>query len=325
MDPSQLTPFSPLWALLRSGVIGGLVATLLGFFGGLSATADLFSPFRVQLALGLLALLVVFLVGRRWKTSVVLFITLLLNLIPLSPAWIDRSRVALPGDDPACRIVLFNVLTSNSRHEDVLDWIRSQNADVVGLIETDGRWSRSLEQLKDVFPHQVTIPRSDNFGLAMISRSPFTSEVYVMSETSVPTLAGTIEHPLIGPVPFVLTHPIPPMGKERWKDRNDVLRGVAAIHSEEPRRIVMGDLNTPPWSPNFRILTAEAGLHDTRRGFGIQASWPAGNPVLKTPIDHILVGPAVMVRHRAIGPDLGSDHLPVIVDLVFPPPPPGGR
>jgi endonuclease/exonuclease/phosphatase (EEP) superfamily protein YafD len=82
--------------------------------------------------------------------------------------------------------------------------------------------------------------------------------------------------------------------------------------------MVLGDLNLSPWSPYFGDLLSSAGLRDSREGFGIQASWPTAVPLLRVPIDHVLYSPEVVINHRQIGPDVGSDHLPVVVDFSLP-------
>ena len=50
----------------------------------------------------------------------------------------------------------------------------------------------------------------------------------------------------------------------------------------------------------------------------MQASFPAGMAVMRIPIDHLLASCSIGVRDRRIGRDVGSDHLPVVVDLVVP-------
>lgn len=82
--------------------------------------------------------------------------------------------------------------------------------------------------------------------------------------------------------------------------------------------IVMGDLNATPWSRPFAWLRERTGLCDSRAGFGIQASFPAASALLRIPIDHLLASCPIGVRERRIGRDVGSDHLPVVVDLVVP-------
>jgi len=60
-------------------------------------------------------------------------------------------------------------------------------------------------------------------------------------------------------------------------------------------------------------------LPDSRAGRGIQPSWPASLPAaLRIPIDHCLVSPGIAVVGRQLGPQVGSHHLPVIVDLAVP-------
>jgi endonuclease/exonuclease/phosphatase (EEP) superfamily protein YafD len=80
----------------------------------------------------------------------------------------------------------------------------------------------------------------------------------------------------------------------------------------------MGDFNATPWSRPYRRLHNGTGTCDTRAGYGVQASYPADSWLLRIPIDHVLASCNVGVRDRRIGPDVGSDHLPVIVDLVLP-------
>jgi endonuclease/exonuclease/phosphatase (EEP) superfamily protein YafD len=90
------------------------------------------------------------------------------------------------------------------------------------------------------------------------------------------------------------------------------------VRSVEEPLVVMGDFNTTPWSRLFAGLVGRTGLCDSRAGFGIQASFPSDMPVVRIPIDHLLASCSIGVRARRIGPQVGSDHLPVIVDLTIP-------
>jgi len=38
-------------------------------------------------------------------------------------------------------------------------------------------------------------------------------------------------------------------------------------------------------------------------------------PLLGIPIDHCLVSPEIIVTKRSVGPSVGSDHYPVIIDF----------
>jgi endonuclease/exonuclease/phosphatase (EEP) superfamily protein YafD len=57
-------------------------------------------------------------------------------------------------------------------------------------------------------------------------------------------------------------------------------------------------------------------LKDSEQGFGPQPSWSTEMLIPFVPIDHFLVSNDIEVLNRVLGPNLGSDHLPVYVDLL---------
>ena len=82
------------------------------------------------------------------------------------------------------------------------------------------------------------------------------------------------------------------------------------------RTIVAGDLNCTPWSPNFVDLLKSSNLINSGLGHGLAISWtPIPITALGLPIDHVLVGDGIQVADRKVGPHVGSDHRPVIVDF----------
>lgn len=118
------------------------------------------------------------------------------------------------------------------------------------------------------------------------------------------------------PVSILVTHPLPPVAG--FGVRNSQL---AAMGQQRPdwdeNLIITGDLNTSQWSPYFQKLLKQAHLRDSQKGFGVQPSWRVHDPRIAIPIDHVLVSPNFRVINRQIGPDIGSDHRPVIVDLTL--------
>jgi endonuclease/exonuclease/phosphatase (EEP) superfamily protein YafD len=115
----------------------------------------------------------------------------------------------------------------------------------------------------------------------------------------------------------VASHPVPPISATNTSLRNQQVMELSRfLAGTEGPTILMADLNMTPWSPTFETLLDQSGLHNTGLGWGLQATWPAGVFLLRVPIDHVLVSPGVMVLNRMIGPHLGSDHLPVIIDLL---------
>jgi endonuclease/exonuclease/phosphatase (EEP) superfamily protein YafD len=79
---------------------------------------------------------------------------------------------------------------------------------------------------------------------------------------------------------------------------------------------MVGDFNVTPWSPLFADLLRDSGLADSCRGFGWQPTWPTRLPAMfRIPIDHCLHGAGVAIVDRRVGPEIGSDHLPLLLEL----------
>lgn len=88
---------------------------------------------------------------------------------------------------------------------------------------------------------------------------------------------------------------------------------LAARHDD---LLLIGDLNSTPWSPQLRALREESGLRPTWRG--LQTTW-ARDPwhVLTLPIDHALVKGGVRVLEAGRLPWTASDHRPLRVRVAF--------
>ena len=84
------------------------------------------------------------------------------------------------------------------------------------------------------------------------------------------------------------------------------------------RWLVARHLSGRPQHVTLVILFSAArqtGLVDSSRGRGLQSTGPVRPLGLRIPIDHCLVSAGVVVHDKQIGPDVGSDHLPLMVDL----------
>lgn len=102
--------------------------------------------------------------------------------------------------------------------------------------------------------------------------------------------------------------------------RDSVSARVASMIAISPfDRIVMGDFNMPTdsslyvrdWSSFQNAFTS------TGWGFGRTMRAPVGNFVFGIRIDQVLTSGKWIPARSWVGPDLGSDHLPVIADLVW--------
>jgi endonuclease/exonuclease/phosphatase (EEP) superfamily protein YafD len=300
---------------LRCGALLGLaaiqpVACLLARF---DYRADLLSHFQaLAWALTAAAVIAALVWGYR-RTALVLIVLAAWQVAPLV-ALALASRLPAEPDGPRLRVLVANVLVDNLDHQRILDLIQRERPDLIGLIEVDEGWLLDLAGLEREYPYRIATPDGPQ-GLALWSRRPWIN-------------AGGIERPTPDGWPFLhaaidfdgqplqiwLVHPSSPL--RRWGNAgNPELAAIAnRVAGVGGRRVVIGDLNCTEGSPHFADFLDAGGLYDSRMGFGLQASWPTWSP-FRIAIDHALVTPDLAVVDRRLGPEVGSDHLPLILKL----------
>ena len=120
------------------------------------------------------------------------------------------------------------------------------------------------------------------------------------------------------PVMVYGAHPNPPLGIRGTQQRDSELTEIRHILGRETQPLILlGDLNASPWSAPMRQIFAETDLRHGSHGHGIRPTWWFGTQLLALPYDHILVSSEWQVLTYEIGPDIGSDHFPVLADVVL--------
>jgi endonuclease/exonuclease/phosphatase (EEP) superfamily protein YafD len=299
---------------------GTCLLSLAAWLAPLHWRLDLLTHFRGQYALALTAALALAAAARRRRLAVIAALALALELAQVAPLWLaapDRPAA------PALRVVHFNVLTHNPDKPAATAWLSGQGADLVLAQEVDAAWSDALAAAPGYVPAALH-PRADNFGMAWLIRQDLEDMlVRTWQEdlvAGVPALA--LELDVAGRRLAVLgVHTLPPVSADYAARRDAQLAAVADWTAEQRRHgrvpVVVGDLNASPFSAPLRRLLEGADLVDSQRGFGLQPSWPTSLPWPRIAIDHLLHDRALTTTARALGPHLGSDHLPIVVDLAW--------
>ena len=307
-----------IWGLVE--VVGVLLcaATMAGFLARLWWVFELASHFRLHLAIGLAGLAVVWAVKCCWRMASICGVCAAVNavlvLMVLLPVETTGSQTGI-----RLRLASVNIHTENQRSDLVLKFLQAADADVILLLEVNEAWMNALQPLRTHYPQVIAEPREDNFGIALFSRLPLTnSEVIELGQAEVPSIATTVS--VGGEQVFLLgTHPLPPGSAEYARLRNEQLQEIAAlIRRRNMPAIVLGDLNCTPWSPYFTDLLREGELKNTSQRRGLFGSWPAWLPLARIPLDHGLVSQNICVVEKRMGPPVGSDHLPLILELQIP-------
>jgi len=303
-------------------VLLALAAVGLPWIGGLVWLAELSSHFVVQYAVAALLLAVVLTVkGRRWWAASALAI-FLLQAVRLVPLWTVPDLPPVPAASERLTIVQLNVNIRNQDPRRIVDWVISQDPDIAVLIEVPRAWTRPLAALRARYPNELVGMPPDGSGIAVFAKAPATSlRVEPLGDIWCPAIVLDFPRSM-GPPPLTLiaAHLRSPMTPSDAIIRNRQLGALVQRIAAEPalQKIVVGDLNITRWSPLYAQLTDVAGMRDGQEGFGFGASWPSPfGRWLGIPIDQTLVSPGVRVVQRVVGPDLGSDHLPVTTTVEF--------
>ncbi len=252
--------------------------------------------------------------GRNRKVAAALAVLAAFQTWPLVRYFGANPVAPDPRSNERLRVLAVNVLVDNADHDRLAALIRRVRPDVVALVEYTIAWRAGLETVRREFPHRVEYPAGAS-GLAVWSKRPFRSEGPVWpwydSWPAVPAeldFAGRrlrlwVVHP---------SSPLRRLGSHRGFPELDALAG--RIQGESGPTLVVGDLNTSDASPHFGDFLATTGLRDSRHGFGSQPSWPIWSPY-RIAIDHALLSSDLAVTDRRLGPPVGSDHLPLLIEV----------
>jgi endonuclease/exonuclease/phosphatase (EEP) superfamily protein YafD len=302
--------------LLQAATFLTVLFSWATLFGAAHRYLELFSHFRLQYLLASVVLLLAFLFMRRRIEIIALVATAVLNASLVVP-WYGVPGTQAAAIGPTLTLLLANVHAGNDRYEELLTLIDESQPDVVVLQEMTPVWLANVAPALGEYSHQLTIPRNDPFGIGIFSRRPLLSTSVIDSPPlGFPTLVAALE--LAGrPLTLITTHPMPPIGRFGHEARNEQLRSVGTLVIDRRTDVLIGDLNTTMWGPNYISLEDRTGLHNSRRGFGVLPSWPTFLPLELIPLDHCLVSDRIDVLETKLGRDIGSDHRPLLVRLAW--------
>lgn len=276
---------------------------------------DNIAHFKVQFVIIALLLFIGVSLLLRKKTAaiIVLLLSILWNGYFILPLYVSPSAKQ-QGEGLSFKISSINLLSSNTNFGEVGNYISQEDPNLLILLEFNEQWERELGSVLGRYEFQTLLPREDNFGIALLSKIEMNSAIEYFGLNNKPSIVGHFKIKE-KPVTIIATHPIPPVDQYTFEQRNKQLENIMTYRTRYSENLILiGDLNTSSFSAHFKKLV-QGDLSDTRSGFGLLPTWPADLWIFQTTLDHCLVSENFKIINRTTGENIGSDHLPINVEL----------
>lgn len=302
-------------AVVGLAVLAALcVASLLAVMSPLGWPFELFVHFRPQYMVASILVAMLLAGLGRWRPAALALTLAALHAWPVVPSsQAGAARVACDG--PALTVATVNLWFRNPDPDAFVSWLASGPADLVVLQEVTDEWASALVRLSDEYPHQWLLPRQDAYGIGVISRYALSAASVDLAGDGLPSLAGTVEIGN-GRLRFIGLHTRWPLlpGLARSRDAS-LFNAADHVRADDTPAVLLGDLNLSPHAPRYEQLLDRGGLQDVFPRRAWHPTWMAGFWPLALRIDHVLVSSGLCVEAASVGPDVGSDHRPVISRL----------
>jgi endonuclease/exonuclease/phosphatase (EEP) superfamily protein YafD len=244
-----------------------------------------------------------------------------------------------PGDQPALRVMTYNVLAWHNHFEQILDTIQTEEADIVFLQELNTDLAKILEQdLVRTYPYQEFDPADNPTGIGMISKYPIrpTGEYLPgrwLGDPQVLQLAWHDQLVLVVNFHMYSTTGVFPLrrAESSFHLRENQARLLLDLARRSDSVIMAGDANSAPTSDAYRIITSELSDAYRQAGFGLGHTFPGSDipesdrphigdwyvPRWLARIDYVFYSPdwSAVSAHTA-KLDGVSDHRGVVAELI---------
>jgi len=295
------------------GIVGILIVSILPNISSDYWLFDILSNFKLQYLVISVLLLIIssFILQHKVLALGFIVISILWNCYYILPYYLTSPNLISKSN---FKISSLNLLSSNTKINLVESYIEKEDPDILVLMEFTPEWKRHLMPILKNYPYKKILTRTDNFGIALLSKFEMNSSIDYFELNNKPSIRAELK---IENKSFTLiaTHPMPPMNQSAFENRNKQLLNIVDKRSSfSENLIVIGDFNTSSFSNHFRALV-KGDLKDTRIGFGLLPTWPARFRMLQTTLDHCLVSENLIVLDRSVGENIGSDHLPIKISI----------
>jgi endonuclease/exonuclease/phosphatase (EEP) superfamily protein YafD len=309
-------------AVLLVGCLLILLSMAIGSsIGGVDYIPERLSHFQIQYWLIAIFLLSA-IAASKYKPAI------MLGLIIISVLSVNLLTWYVPVNtqrSPFLKVFSSNVWINNQNYPALLELVRKEDPDIAMFFEVTPSGQQQLDTLNDILPYSA----GRDTGAIIYTKLSLNGTKIWFNNPQYPTttIIENLQHQNKS-FTLVATHPASPHSEQQFEIRNRQLASLAEyLATSSEALIVGGDFNVSMWSPYYRQFIDRSKLTNARHGFGVAPSWTPAKirnlpnflqPWLSIPIDHIFTRSgkfSLYTTAMKAGPNIGSDHLPVIAEI----------
>jgi endonuclease/exonuclease/phosphatase (EEP) superfamily protein YafD len=235
------------------------------------------------------------------------------------------QAISIPNDATRLKVIQLSFYHDNLAPLTTVEWLLSQQADIITLQETEGLTGAARNRLFAAYPYRSA---DEEFVLSrwpMLSKGGF-ERIPGLSSMVYRGSFAVIDRPG-GAFTVVGMHHVWPYSSRSAAERRQSADYVASLPAATT--IVAGDFNATPWSFTLQRLQHRMGLALVSDGILTFPARPydgrsTQNPIKRLPgsvaflsIDNIFAGRGWQIVSVRRGPKLGSDHYPIVAVLTL--------
>jgi endonuclease/exonuclease/phosphatase (EEP) superfamily protein YafD len=284
---------------------------------------------RIQISFLIISVLIAYLlfvdVSNGWEISLVvlLIFSLFYQAVRIYPytTLAKKTVQSFNGNDTKnhISILVSNVLSTNNRHDKLIDLVKSKKPDILLTLETDKKWESGLSELEKDYKYTVKVPLENQYGMHLYSKLELKDiQVKYLIDEEIPSIHGHAILPNDHVVKIHCLHPKPPSPSEDLTSTNrdaELLFVGRDVKKDKETVLVLGDLNDVAWSRTTRLFQKISGLMDPRLGRGFFNTFSTKYLFLRWPLDHVFhTADFTLVEIERLK-SIESDHFPMFIKL----------
>lgn len=277
----------------------------------------------LQLQWFLLALLLLIINIKRAE-KILSLLTLLLLIAcgyqQIPPSYAGNEQ---PPAADTLKIAQLNIHYQNQHIDPLLIKLSSADFDILVLQEVGDDQRQKIATLQRAYPY--SIGNASLSDLALFSKWPIIEQkIHSLGYQGGLIIEAIVQSPKASlPVHIFALHPASPRNADLWRLRNVTLEyvGQQVLRSLLQYKMIIGDLNTTPWSAQFKQLQQNSLLTNSNHRLAYLPSWSYSqhNGLLRllssAYIDHCLISDSFQVISKESLNIPGSDHQLLVTEL----------